>query len=319
MEGATVFWGTFHDLFYNALIIKRLQNHTWKVSGIRGIGLVTRSFSCPGRGFLLYLQKQTDLAMKRRLPALILLALVAFSCCQRAPYPLISGHRGANFIAPENTLASADSCIRLGIDFMECDVVLSKDSVFYLLHDSLLNRTTNGSGPIGEWYSRDLDTLDAGSWKGPQWKGQKLPRFSELLEKASKSNLGITVDYRNGDFHDLVNLVESYGMLERTCFTFSSEEDTRRFREQFPWIHTLQAYVWDPKNLDQVLDDIHPDIAVFRINKIDRRIIRRCHKRNVKVLALILGLDDKTAANRKAIRLGVDIIASDKPELLVKK
>lgn len=225
--------------------------------------------------------------MKRTFSALILVALVAFSCCLKHPYPLISGHRGANFIAPENTLASADSCIRLGIDFMECDVVMSKDSVFYLLHDSLLNRTTNGSGPIGEWHSRDLDTLDAGSWKGPEWKGQKLPRFSELLE--------------------------------RTCFTFSSEEDTRRFREQFPWIHTLQAYVWDPKDLDQVLDDIHPDIAVLRINKIDRSIIRRCHRRNVKVLALILGLDDKTADNRKAIRLGVDIIASDKPELLVKK
>ena len=54
--------------------------------------------------------------MKRRLPALILIALVAFSCCLRTPYPKISGHRGANFIAPENTLASADSCIRLGID-----------------------------------------------------------------------------------------------------------------------------------------------------------------------------------------------------------
>lgn len=257
----------------------------------------------------------------KRLPVLIAILLVplVFSCRESVPYPQISGHRGANFIAPENTLASADSCIKLGIDVMECDVVLSKDSVFYLLHDSLLNRTTDGRGPIREWYSRDLDRLDAGSWFGDKWKGQKLPRFSELLAKAAPTGLKLTVDYRTGDFRELVELIDSYGMLERTYFTFSSDEDTKRFRAMFPWIHTLQAYVRNPGDLDKVLDEIHPDIAVMWIDEIDRKVVQRCHDRDVKVLALILGLDDKTAANKKAIRLGVDVIATDKPELLVKK
>lgn len=241
------------------------------------------------------------------------------SCGERSvSYPKISGHRGANFIAPENTLASADSCIRLGVDVMEADVVISKDSVFYLLHDELLDRTTNGSGPIREWFSRDLDTLDAGSWFGPQWKGQKLPRFSALLEKAAPTDLCITVDYRSGDFRELVKLIDSYEMLERTYFTFSSVEDTKAFRAMFPWIHTLQAYVNHPKELDKVLDEIHPDIAVFWIDQIDRKIVKRCHDRGVQVLALILGFEDKSADNAKAIRLGVDVIATDKPEQLVR-
>lgn len=248
----------------------------------------------------------------------ILVIFTAGCGTPKGPYPKISGHRGANFIAPENTLASADSCIRLGVDIMECDVVLSRDSVFYLLHDSLLNRTTNGSGPIREWYSGDLDTLDAGSWFGPEWKGERLPRFADLLAKAAPTNLEITVDYRTGEFEDLVSLIDSYGMLERTYFTFSSDEDTRRFREMFPDIHTLQAYVRDPKEVDRVLDEIHPDIAVVWINNVNRRLIRRCHDRGVQVLALVLGLDDKTRANRRAIRLGVDAIATDKPELLVR-
>ena len=126
------------------------------------------------------------------------LILISAASCARHPFPAISGHRGANFIAPENTLASADSCIRYGVDVMECDVVLSKDSVFYILHDSLLNRTTNGTGPIGEWLSRDLDTLDAGSWFGPEWKGQKLPRFSALLEKAA-AEFGCGAPCNDGD------------------------------------------------------------------------------------------------------------------------
>lgn len=260
--------------------------------------------------------------MKQKLHYLMAAAAVSVlfvACREKTPYPQISGHRGANFIAPENTLASADSCIRLGVDVMECDVVLSKDSVFYILHDSLLNRTTNGSGPIREWYSKDLDTLDAGSWFGPEWAGQRIPRFADLLEKAAASDLQITVDYRTGDFQALVDLIDAYGMLEKTYFTFSSDEDTKRFRAMFPWIHTLQAYVRDPKDVDKVLDEIHPDIAVLWIDQIDKKVVKRCHDRGVKVLALILGLDDKTAANKKAIKLGVDVIATDKPELLVRK
>jgi glycerophosphoryl diester phosphodiesterase len=258
--------------------------------------------------------------MNRILLPLLAITVLFYACGPKSavPYPQISGHRGANFIAPENTLASADSCIRLGIDVMETDVVLSKDSVFYILHDSLLNRTTNGTGPIREWLSKDLDTLDAGSWFGPAWKGHKLPRFADLLAKAQPTHLNITVDYRTGDFQDLVDLIDSYGMLERTYFTFSSDEDTKRFREMFPDIHTLQAYVRNPRELDKVLDEMQPDIAVLWIDQIDLRVVKRCHERGVKVLALILGLDDKTAANRKAIRLGVDVIATDKPELLVK-
>ncbi len=250
---------------------------------------------------------------------LAILALLALSCREHYPYPKISGHRGANFIAPENTLASADSCIRYGVDIMECDVVISKDSVFYLLHDSLLNRTTNGTGPISEWYSQDLDTLDAGSWFGPEWAGEPLPRFSAILEKAAQNGLELTVDYRSGDMQALVDLIRSYGMLEHTYFTFYSADLTKQFRQKFPDIHTLQAYVYEPSQLDAVLDEMQPDIAVMWIDRMNRKVVRRCHERGVQVLALVLGLDDKSRQNRKAISLGVDCIATDKPELLARR
>lgn len=250
---------------------------------------------------------------------LAILALLALSCREHYPYPKISGHRGANFIAPENTLASADSCIRYGVDIMECDVVISKDSVFYLLHDSLLNRTTNGTGPISEWYSQDLDTLDAGSWFGPEWAGEPLPRFSALLEKAAQNGLELTVDYRSGDMQALVDLIRSYGMLEHTYFTFYSADLTKQFRQKFPDIHTLQAYVYEPSQLDAVLDEMQPDIAVMWIDRMNRKVVRRCHERGVQVLALVLGLDDKSRQNRRAISLGVDCIATDKPELLARR
>ena len=244
--------------------------------------------------------------------------LFAISCYQTS-YPRISGHRSANFIAPENTLASADSCIRYGIPVMETDVILSKDSVFYLLHDATLDRTTNGAGPIGEWLSKDLDTLDAGSWFGPEWAGEPLPRFTDLLEKARESGLDITVDYRNGRFEDIVALVREYGMEEHTWYTFSYEGDTRAFREQFPEITNVQAYLNDPNDLERVLRELRPGMVVMQADKITLGVVRRCHDRGVKVLALALGFGDKTALHRRAMWLGVDVIASDKPEQLVQQ
>lgn len=231
-----------------------------------------------------------------------------------AKLPVISGHRGANCIAPENTMASADSCIKYGIPFMETDVTISADSVFYLLHDSTLERTTGVEGSPTDYTSDFLDGLDAGAWFGDAWKGQHLLRFEDLLAKAKDNNLNVTVDYRKGDFKALVDLISKYDMLERTCFTFSEDSDCIEFRKLFPDIKTLQAYVTDINDLDRVMEAYSPNIIVNWIDKLDENFVKTCHDRGLDVLALVLGLDDKTEANRRAVELGVDVVATDRPE-----
>lgn len=90
--------------------------------------------------------------MKKPVLALLSIILLTAGCSQRpaatTKIPLTSAHRGAATIAPENTMASVDSCIKYGVGNIECDVCISKDSVFYVLHDSTLDRTTNGTGAI---------------------------------------------------------------------------------------------------------------------------------------------------------------------------
>lgn len=261
--------------------------------------------------------------MKKRF-ILLLLVCISFACSspddtKKLPselrgYPLVSGHRGANDIAPENTFASADSCIRYHIDVMETDVKISSDSVFYILHDWKLDRTTNGKGYLYERNSSYIDKLDAGSWFGDDWKGQKVPRFQSLLRKARKAGLQITVDYKDGDIGKLVELIEAEGMLQDTYFTFSKDEDVIAFRARYPEIRTLQAYCRNPEDMDEVLSLMDPDIVVCQIRKITPEMVRRCHEKRVQVLALILGLDDMTEWNRKAVELGVDVVATDRPK-----
>lgn len=262
--------------------------------------------------------------MTKKLLLLLLTCIGIAGCSPRATqkllpselraYPLVSGHRGANDIAPENTLASADSCIRYHIDVMETDVKISSDSVFYILHDWKLDRTTDGSGYLYERTSSYIDRLDAGSWFGEDWKGQKVPRFQTLLRKAREAGLQITVDYKDGDIGKLVELIDAEGMLQDTYFTFSKDEDVIAFRARFPEVRTLQAYCRNPEDLDEILSLMDPDIIVCQIKKITPEMVRKCHERRVQVLALILGLDDKTELNRKAVELGVDVVATDRPK-----
>lgn len=261
--------------------------------------------------------------MKKILFTLFALTLIGIGCSRHsdrpAKFPAISGHRGANVIAPENTMASVDSCIKYGIDNIECDVCISKDSVFYILHDSTLDRTTNGTGNINRWMSADIDTLDAGSWFGPEFKGQRVLRLADLLRKAKLHHTKVTIDYRNGDMRKILDMIEREGMMENCNFTFGNEQDVKRFREMAPEVKTLQAYVRSPKDLERVVRELKPNIAVVQIDSLTPEFIQKCRDYNLQVAALILGLDDKTEKNQKAIDLGVDIIATDRPEELALK
>lgn len=253
------------------------------------------------------------------LTAALLLAGCAPKGTAVTKVPEASGHRGANAIAPENTLASADSCIKYGIQWMECDVCISKDSVFYILHDRTLDRTTNGMGRISEWNSCDIDTLDAGSWFGEAFAGERVSRFADLLRKAHDNGLGITIDYRSGDLRALLDLIRSEDMLERCNFTFSDEEVAVEFRKIAPEVKTLQAYVKSAEDLDRVIAKFSPDIAVMWIDDLDAGMVARCREKGLQVLALVLGLEDKSVQNQKAVELGVDVVATDRPEEFIKK
>ena len=100
----------------------------------------------------------------------------------KLPSKGICAHRGAVEKHPENTIAAFKEAIRLGAQMIEFDVRLSKDKQLVIMHDTLVDRTTNGSGYLHEMTLRELKRLDAGSWKSIQFKGEKIPTLQEVLE-----------------------------------------------------------------------------------------------------------------------------------------
>ncbi|GAA2734596.1 glycerophosphodiester phosphodiesterase [Actinocorallia aurantiaca] len=93
----------------------------------------------------------------------------------------VIAHRGASAAAPENTIAAQDIARRAGADLIENDVQPSSDGVPFVLHDSTVDRTTDGSGAIRDLTSTHLKTLDAGSWFSPQYAGERMPTLAEQL------------------------------------------------------------------------------------------------------------------------------------------
>src|SRR5690606_5583846 len=94
----------------------------------------------------------------------------------------IVAHRGASHDAPENTVRA----VRLGweqkADACEIDIRLSSDGKIVLLHDTDTKRTAGAEHVASKTPLADLVKLDAGSWKGEEFKGELLPSLDDLLK-----------------------------------------------------------------------------------------------------------------------------------------
>jgi glycerophosphoryl diester phosphodiesterase len=103
--------------------------------------------------------------------------------------PRVIGHRGAAGSAPENTLAGFRRAAELGCQWVEFDVQLSADGVPILLHDSRLNRTSSGRGRAARLTLAELKKLDAGSWFGAEFSGERILTLAEALQEIARLGL----------------------------------------------------------------------------------------------------------------------------------
>lgn len=105
----------------------------------------------------------------------------------------VAAHRGWRSAFPENTMSAFKAALELGVDQLETDVRISADSELVLIHDKTVDRTTNGKGLVREMTLEQLRALDAGSYKGEQFKGEKIPTLIEFMELV-KNHPTITLD-----------------------------------------------------------------------------------------------------------------------------
>ena len=115
--------------------------------------------------------------------------------------PLIVGHRGVAGTHPENTMASIQQAIALGLDWIEVDVQPTKDGELVICHDHTIDRCSNGKGRVDSYTLADLKALDFGSWFDTQFSGELILTLDDLLHIAEQHNLGLNLEVKV-DQHD---------------------------------------------------------------------------------------------------------------------
>jgi glycerophosphoryl diester phosphodiesterase len=127
--------------------------------------------------------------MKTFLNAALLLSLIAavHTVCAVE----IIGHRGASADAPENTLAAMTLAWEQDADAIELDLWLSKDGKLIVFHDSDTKRFEKTPRKIADLTLAEAHQLDVGSWKGPQFKGERIPTLDSILATIPKGKRAV--------------------------------------------------------------------------------------------------------------------------------
>lgn len=94
----------------------------------------------------------------------------------------ICSHRGANATHPENTIPAFREAVRRGARQIEFDVQQTKDGVLVVMHDTTVDRTTDGRGRVRDLSFDEIRKLDAGAKKNAKFTGTKVPTFEEVME-----------------------------------------------------------------------------------------------------------------------------------------
>lgn len=125
----------------------------------------------------------------------------------------VQAHRGASALAPENTLAAFRAAAEQGARWVELDVALLADGTLVVIHDDTVDRTTSGTGSLGDLTRADLDTLDAGTWFDPKFAGERLPTLEETIAVLGEVGLNANVEIKQHPHHksldQLVRAVQS--------------------------------------------------------------------------------------------------------------
>ncbi len=229
-------------------------------------------------------------------------------------------HRGASSYAPENTFAAYDKALAMGVDHIELDVHFTSDGHIVVIHDDEVDRTTNGSGPVSGYTLAQLRSLDAGSWFGLQYAGERIRSLGEVLEHY-KGRLYIHLEVK-ARVEDLASrsadMVRGYGMTDSVTFTSfwkPALEELRAYAPDLPtgWLVPPGQRPWDPSHVQQALDLGLTQLCP-RADVVTPELVSELHGKGLVVR--VWGVADE-GLMRRVVDAGADGMTINFPDKLV--
>jgi len=234
--------------------------------------------------------------------------------------PLNIAHRGASAAAPPNTLAAFEKAVELGADGIEFDVHLSADGVPVVIHDSTVDATTDGSGRVADLTLAQLKQLDAGAPFDPAFAGERIPTLKEVLETMG-GRLLLNIELKTTSLRDngleraVIARVGQHGLETHVLLSSFNPFSLRRVKGIAPHIPVGLLYLPGlPLILHRILSLLAPHEACHpEHTAVDARYMAWARRRDRQVNTWTVNDPDEM---RRLIRLGVDGIITDVPDVL---
>jgi len=227
-------------------------------------------------------------------------------------------HRGASFLAPENTVAAAELAWELGADAVEVDVYLTKDNRVMVIHDKDTKRTCSERKnlTIKDSPSMLLRDLDAGEWKGDEFKGERIPFLSEIIETAPEGG-DVVVEIKCGSeiIPALKRCVEKSEKPDQIVFISFGWKTILDVQKEFPehkcyWLSSSKSGL--NKKIDQAAEKGLAGLNL-KYSIIDEEIVKIASEKGLDILTWTV--DDPKEAKRLT-EIGVKGITTNRPKWL---
>ena len=231
-------------------------------------------------------------------------------------------HRGSSHLAPENTLAS----FQLGwqeTTTCELDIQPTLDGKLLVIHDDSTKRTTGVDFKVAEHSLSELQQLDAGSFKGIRWKGEKLPSLEEVIA-AMPAHKRLLIEIKAGleVVPELVRVIRASGKEKRLLIHGFDEAVCAATRKAFPHlpVYLLIASrqnpltgTWSP-SLDDAMLKVKQagwdGIGANDTAQVNASALQKIHSASLK---LNIWTVDHVNEARRLIDLGVDGLITNRP------
>lgn len=236
--------------------------------------------------------------------------------------PKVIGHRGAKAYAPENTLASIHVAADLGIEWVEVDVKLTKDSIAVIFHDEELERCTGANGLVKDFTLEEIRELDAGSWYGESFIGEKIPTLEELLNTVLERGMGVNLEIKPCPGREVETAEVMLDVATRiwpddqppplvSSFQHVSLETALDMMPEWPRGFLMDEHA---KNWKEIADYVKAATININGNKITRDELEEYMEYGKPILAYTINKPDKA---RELLRWGVDSFFADNPDVIL--
>ncbi|MFI8304355.1 glycerophosphodiester phosphodiesterase [Streptomyces sp. NPDC085927] len=228
---------------------------------------------------------------------------------------LTIGHRGVMGVEPENTLRSFVAAQEAGLDVIELDLHLSKDGALVVMHDTDLDRTTDGTGPIADRTVAELRSLDAG-------RGERIPVFEEVLDAVHAPLQAEIKDVQAArTLAEVMNRRNLAGRVEVSSFHDDAIAEIARL---VPGVRTaLVASFPHSRMCSSGGTPISPDVVeravgagastvCLNIRRLTLEIVEQARKADLRIIGWVVNTQDHLRLVRA---LGLDGATTDYPEI----